>query len=218
MARSASPPDPCSAQPRHPVPIRWAVAGAVLAAAAALASPARGQGPGSKCGDAFHYRWAQKTDAGLAPQPPTSVDLPEIVGTWTAPPLPADDWCAARQRNELHVYSVTGWVRVLRHETDLDWHIELTSTSTGPIKQCMIAEIPTTKYSPLFASARKSLTHALQHSTVDSTGPVRPPVRLRFVGAAFFDGWHLTHGRHGDCNHQPGGLWELHPVFRVEQP
>src|SRR5205809_5283614 len=27
-----------------------------------------------------------------------------------------------------------------------------------------------------------------------------------FTGAAFFDGWHLTHGKHGDCNVQPGGL------------
>src|SRR3989441_2925021 len=163
-------PDPSGAQPRHPARLGRAVAGAGLAAA--VASSALGQGPRSKCGSAFHYRWAQKTDVDLAQQQPTSVDLQEIVGTWTAPPLPADDWCAARQGNELHIYSVTGWVRVLRHETDLDWHIELTGTSTGPIKQCLIAEIPATKYSALFASARTSLTDALQRATVDSSGPI----------------------------------------------
>src|SRR2546426_6332789 len=196
MPRAASLPHPSGAQPRHPARLGWAVTGAGLAAA--VASAAFGQGPRSKCGDAFHYRWAQKTDVGLAQQQPTSVDLQEIVGTWTAPQLPADDWCAARQGNELHLYSVTGWVRVLRHETDLDWHIELTATSTGPITQCMIAEIPATKYSALFASARTSLTDALQHASVASSAPVRPPARLRFVGPAFFAARHSTHGRRRD--------------------
>ena len=175
-------------------------------------------GPGSKCGDAYHYRWLQKTDAGLANQTASLVDLSQVVGTWTAPQLPADDWCAPRVGNELQVYSVVGWVRVFRHENDLDWHIELTATPKGSIKQCMIAEIPRIKYSPLFKSARQSLTAYLKNAKVDSTGHLKPSVQLRFVGAAFFDGWHLTHGNHGDCNVQPGGLWELHPVFRVEKP
>src|SRR3989441_5782726 len=170
MPRAESPPDRCSPQPRHPARLGRAVAGAGLAAA--VASSGFGQGPRLKCGDAYHYRWAQKTDTTLASKQPTAVELLQIVGTWTAPQVPADDWCAARQGNELHIYSVTGWVRVLRHETDLDWHIELTGTSTGPIKQCLIAEIPATKYSALFASARASLLDALQHSTVDSSGPI----------------------------------------------
>ena len=178
-----------------------------------------GQGKAPKCGDAYHYRWAQKTDASLATQQAATVDVQQIVDTWAAPQLPADEWCAPRQNNELKVYSVVGWVRVFRHENDLDWHIELTATAKGSIKQCLIAEIPRTKYSSLFAAARKSFSAAIKHSTVDSkTGYVTPPVHLRFIGAAFFDGWHLTHGNHGDCNQKPGGLWELHPVFRVEKP
>jgi len=68
---AASPPDPCSAQPRHPACLGRAVAGAGLAAA--VASSAFGQGPRSKCGDAFHYRWAQKTDVGLAQQLPARI-------------------------------------------------------------------------------------------------------------------------------------------------
>ena len=173
---------------------------------------------GRKCGDAHHYRWAQKTDASLADETAISVDLLQILETWAAPQLPADDWCAPRQGNEHHVYRVVGWVRVVRHEVDLDWHIELTATATGSLKRCIIAEIPRIKYSPLFQSARESLSTYLGNSEVDSRGHVTPPVQLRFVGAAFFDGWHLTHGNHGDCNVQPGGLWELHPVFRVEMP
>lgn len=190
----------------------------LLALSPALGSLAAAQGKNPKCGDAYHYRWRQKTDAGLATETATAQPLADVVNTWAAPSLPADEWCADRVGNELHVYSVVGWVRVFRHETDLDWHIELTATSKGSIKQCMIAEIPLEKYSPLFKTARHKFSTYIASSTRDPTGHVTPPVRLRFTGAAFFDGWHLTRGKHGDCNVQPGGLWELHPVFRVEQP
>ena len=184
----------------------------------AVASVAAGQGKNPKCGDAYHYRWKQKTDASLANQPATSATLTEVVNTWAAPALPAKDWCAERVGDELHVYSFVGWVRVFRHEVDTDWHIELTATATGSIEQCIIAEIPRAQYSALFETAREDFSAFIKNSGVDSTGHVKPAVELRFTGAAFFDGWHLTHGKHGDCNVQPGGLWELHPVFKVEQP
>ena len=188
-----------------------------------LVSPAAvslvsGQGKNPKCGDAYHYRWQQKTDASLGNDAATPAKLTDVVNTWAAPSLPANNWCADRVGNELHVYSVVGWVRIFRHEPDTDWHIELTATPTGSIKQCMIAEIPRATYSPLFTTARQSFSTYIKHSNVDATGHVYPAVQLRFTGVAFFDGWHLTHGNHGDCNIQPGGLWELHPVFRVEKP
>jgi hypothetical protein len=184
----------------------------------AVAPVAAGQGKNPKCGDAYHYRWKQKTDASLANESATAVTLTDVVNTWAAAALPATDWCADRVGNELHVYSVVGWVRVFRHEPDTDWHIELTATANGSIKQCMIAEIPRAHYSPLFTTARQDFTAFIKNSTVDSTGHVKAALQLRFTGAAFFDGWHLTHGKHGDCNVQPGGLWELHPVFKVEKP
>ena len=187
-------------------------------AGSAVAPVAGGQGKNPKCGDAYHYRWKQKTDASLAHEPPTTATLTDVVNTWAAPALPAKDWCAGRVGNELHVYSVVGWVRVFRHEVDTDWHIELTETAKGSIKQCVIAEIPRDTYSPLFKAARHDFSTFIKNSTVDSTGQVKPALQLRFMGAAFFDGWHLTHGNHGDCNVQPGGLWELHPVFKVEKP
>ncbi len=189
----------------------------VLGSLAAV-SIVSGQGKNPKCGDTYHYRWQQKTNASLGNDAATPAQLTDVVNTWVAPSLPANDWCADRVGNELHVYSVVGWVRIFRHEPDTDWHIELTATSKGSIKQCMIAEIPRAKYSSLFKTARQSFSTYIKNSNVDSTGHVKPPIQLRFTGAAFFDGWHLTHGNHGDCNIQPGGLWELHPVFRVEKP
>ena len=127
-----------------------------------------------------------------------------------------NDWCAPRQGNELTTYSVVAWVRVFRLEADSDWHVELTATAAAPLAGCMIAEFPPIRYGSVFAKARNQLAQALSSSQVALPGFVTPAVRLRFVGAAFYDGWHLTHGRHGDCNRPPGGLWELHPVFSVE--
>lgn len=180
-------------------------------------TPAWAQG-NPRCGDAYHYRWAQKTDTTLASKAPAMADLAQIVGSWTAPALPADDWCAPRQDNELNTYSVVGWVRAFRLQADSDWHVELTASATAPLASCMIAEIPPVRYGSAFARARNQLTRALSGSQVSPGGRVRPPVQLRLVGAAFYDGWHLTHGSHGDCNELPGGLWELHPVYSVETP
>ena len=109
------------------------------------------------------------------------------MNTWAAPALPANDWCAERVGDELHVYSFAGWVRVFRHEVDTDWHIELTATTMGSIKQCMIAEIPRAQYSALFETARQDFSAFIKNSGVDSTGHVKPAVELRFTGAAFFD-------------------------------
>lgn len=181
-------------------------------------SLARAQGQNPMCGDAVHYRWAQKTDTTLAAKPPVPADVAQIIATWTAPALPADDWCAPRVDNELNTYSVVGWVRAFRLQADSDWHVEITESAAAPLAGCMIAEIPPIRYGSAFARAHDQLTRALSQSRVTPSGMVRPPVHLRFVGAAFFDAWHLTHGAHGDCNRQPGGLWELHPVYSVETP
>src|SRR2546430_2623965 len=84
----------------------------------AVASVAAGQGKNPKCGDAYHYRWKQKTDASLANEPATSATLTEVVNTWAAPALPANDWCAERVGDELHVYSFVGW-RSEEHTSEL---------------------------------------------------------------------------------------------------
>jgi hypothetical protein len=190
----------------------------MLLTSAGVVSLAWAQGKNPTCGDANHYRWAQKTDTTLGSKPPVAADLAQIVGSWTAPALPADDWCAPRQNNELNTYSVVGWARVFRLQADSDWHVEITATAAAPLTGCMIVEIPPIRYGSAFATARSQLTRALSGSQVSLSGFVRPPVRLRFVGPAFYDGWHRTHGNHGDCNQQPGGLWELHPVYSVQTP
>ncbi|MBI4501420.1 MAG: hypothetical protein HY700_09695 [Gemmatimonadetes bacterium] len=50
-----------------------------------------------------------------------------------------------------------------------------------------------------------------------------PPVQLRVVGAAFFDGEHRGAGSnnplgHGRCNSSARALWELHLVYLVKRP
>ncbi|HVH68330.1 MAG TPA: hypothetical protein VM716_10715 [Gemmatimonadales bacterium] len=190
----------------------------LLLVSAWCASPALGQRGNLTCGGTDHYRWAQKTDTSLASRAPIAIELDTIVNTWVAPNLPANDLCAPRQGNELKTYTVVAWVRLLRAEADSDWHIELTTTAVAPIASCMIAEIPAIRYGSAFARARNQLTQALSASQVAASGIVTPAVRLRFVGAAFYDGAHATHRTHGHCNQQPGGLWELHPVFSVQSP
>ncbi|HKW41004.1 MAG TPA: hypothetical protein VJN39_07140 [Gemmatimonadales bacterium] len=190
----------------------------LLLPSAWCAALAPAQQPHPLCGGEYHYRWLEKTDTTLAALPPVAVELDTIVQTWTTPLLPADDWCAPRTAKERRTYAVVGWVRVFRLEADSDWHVELTSTAAAPLVGCIIAEIPPVRYGAVFARARAQLARALLSSAVSGRGYVRPPVRLRIVGAAFYDAWHLTHGGHGDCNQQPGGLWELHPVFSVAAP
>lgn len=57
-------------------------------------------------------------------------------------------------------------------------------------------------------------------------GDVSPPVRVRFIGLAFFDGQHRgnaskldrTDGAHGRCNSSARALWEIHPIYLVTKP
>lgn len=87
----------------------------------------------------------------------------------------------------------------------------------------MVVEIPDPQYAAQYAVARAALDSLLACSQVSSSGDVTPPVRLRFVGAALFDGEHRggathrdrTDGAHGRCNSSDRALWEMHPVYWV---
>jgi hypothetical protein len=117
---------------------------------------------------------------------------------------------------------VTGWVRRVRTgESDGDWHIELTARQTSPVDSCLVLEIPAADLNGNYAQARLDLQ---SRASWDSHGDVLPPVRLRFIGAAFFDGQHRgadlakADGSHGRCNSSARALWELHPVYWVREP
>jgi hypothetical protein len=168
-----------------------------------------------------HYRWVQKTQPnGPTGQTPTNVTVTEML-QWQPLGLTNQDWCAGRQGKELEVYSVVGWVRVIRKtEADKDWHIELTEQASDPLTRCVVVEIPAPTYGAEYATARQQLTHWVPNAQIDAqhSHTVRHPVQLRFSGPAFFDGFHATTGGHGDCNDAPGGDWEIHPVGTVAQP
>src|SRR6266581_2824216 len=84
----------------------------------------------------------------------------------------------------------------------------------------MIAEIPPAELAANYDQARTDLKNRVMW---DSNGDVAQPVRLRFIGAAFFDGEHRggatrrneTDTNHGRCNSSARALWELHPVYWV---
>jgi hypothetical protein len=171
-----------------------------------------------------HYRWSEKIDGSLASVTPARTYVTTILKSWAPLELTraAKYKCWDRAGRELKVYSLTGWLRRVRTgESDGDWHIELTSRQDSPVDSCIVLEIPPSDLNGIYAQARLDLRSRVSW---DAHGDVDPPVRLRFIGAAFFDGQHRgadlakTHGSHGRCNSSARGLWELHPVYWVLGP
>ena len=170
-----------------------------------------------------HYRWNQKIDESQASQTATKVSITTMLNSWAVLPFTSAKQyhCIAREAQELRVYSVTGWVRrVRRNEADGDWHIELTAAQTSPVASCIVVEIPSG--SGNFSQARTNFD-ALVGSTSTGDEDFNQPVRLRFIGPAFFDGEHRGAGSnpphgHGRCNSSTRALWELHPVYFVKHP
>lgn len=179
------------------------------------------------CGTDF-YRWCAKIDATLADSVPHKTRVSTILRSWTARALFLGDKTAARAGREKRVYSVTGWVRhVDRTENDDDWHIEITSLEGSPPEACIIVEIPKVDQEGNqgnYGSARDDFNALLAAAGahLDSHNDLDQPVRMRFIGAAFFDGAHHTHAggssNHGGCNASERALWEIHPVYFVKQP
>jgi len=174
-----------------------------------------------------HYRWTEKVDTTLATRPVAPTDVATILSSWAPPSLARDDMCAPRAGREDSVFVLTAWVRrVELHESDGDWHIELTETASAPVTECIIAEIPAERYGAAYRAARAAFAALVDTTRLNERGAVTPPVQVRFTGAAFFDGYHqvpLPGGAprpvlHGRCNASLRALWELHPVYKVEGP
>jgi hypothetical protein len=100
--------------------------------------------------------------------------------------------------------------------------VEITSTKTSAVTNCIVVEIPNPQYGQEFQTARADLDNLVANSTMSAAGDVSPAVRVKFTGAAFADAWHGPYGStptaHGRCNSAPGAVWELHPVFKVATP
>ena len=194
-----------------------------LASCCLLLVPARAAG--QTCTEP-HYRWSEKTDAALANQAASRAYVTTILRSWglLAFTGQAPYKCADRVGREASTYSITGWVRrVKTAESDGDWHIELTARANSPTDSCIVLEIPPEEYSGNYGLGRQALQSLVSW---DANGDVSPLVRLRFIGAAFFDGEHRggaarrdeTDGAHGRCNSSARALWELHPVYFVRSP
>jgi hypothetical protein len=179
--------------------------------------------PAQSC-DASHYRWPTKTSTALLGSPPHSASV-RVLLTWPAPPIGRGPrfWCAARSAPEEQVVDIVGWVRrVDKKKDDGDWHIELTQERDDRVEACIVAEIPPAELHAAFRNARAALDSALRTVHPARHGELPDPIRLRFIGAAFFDGEHLRSesriSPHGRCNASVSALWEIHPVYRIERP
>jgi len=179
---------------------------------------------GQRCAQP-HYRWSEKVDTALENRPATPALISQMLTGWAPRSLTSRDACAPRAGREDTVVVVTGWARRLRlHESDGDWHIELTEAATTPVTSCIIAEIPAETYGVIYRRARGALAALLDTTRLSRSGDVDPPVRVQLTGAAFYDGYHQkqpTGGgaayalQHGRCNSSLRALWEVHPVYRV---
>ena len=200
--------------------------------AAALAPPLRAfaQEP-ADTGD-VRYRWSMKVDTSLAATPVAPTSVAEML-TWTPPRIGPHDVAAPRQDRELHVYRLTGWIRVAQPNDDGDVHLSLTATPDTSEEACIVAEIPAERYGAVYRRARGDLLPILEGTRIKKSGRLKAPVAVVVTGAAFFDGKHVErrrrgHGKHavrveeaqghGDCNASLSALWEIHPVYRIERP
>lgn len=173
-----------------------------------------------------HYRWSEKIDASLASKTPTTVDVSDILG-WGPRTISAKDKCASRVGRERNVYTVTAWVRRIKlHESDGDWHIEITEEEDTPVpSSCIIVEIPAPSNGTVYQQARDQLAALVDTTQLGKGGDLGTPVQVSFTGAALFDGYHQKKtatgaraSQHGRCNSSVRALWELHPVYKVSAP
>src|SRR2546428_937726 len=142
---------------------------------------------GQWCGEP-HYRWSEKVDTALETRPATPALISQILTRWAPRSLTSKDACAPRAGREDSVFVVTGWVRRMHlHESDGDWHIELTEAATTPVTSCIIAEIPAEAYGGTYPLAPGALTALRGTSPLRPCADVAPPVPVHLTGAAVYD-------------------------------
>ena len=193
---------------------------------AALAAVATATAHGQICSEP-HYRWSEKVDTSFAHQTPTAVDVTAMLA-WPPRTITAKDKCASRVGKERSVFSVTAYVRRIKlHESDGDWHIEITEEEYTPVPaSCIIVEIPAPAYGDVYRQARDQLAGLVDTTRLATNGDLDAPVEVTFTGAAFFDGYHEKQtsagskhvSHHGRCNSSLSALWELHPIYDVTAP
>jgi hypothetical protein len=164
-----------------------AVVLALVALAAATVEKATSSSGRIECGV---ERWTVKT---LQDRPILLPAQATTIAFLTSRPAPAY-LPVTRLPFELHIFTVTAAVTLIRHEADDDYHAVL---SDG--RRTMIAESPAAT-----CDSRASLVRRAQMAAARSA--LRPCARARVTGVAFFD---FPHGQTGVA---PNAI-ELHPIL-----
>jgi hypothetical protein len=131
----------------------------------------------------------------------------------------SDNPLAPREKHA-KLLALTGFVRLVKLETDCDFHIQV-AESEAPDTPEVIVEIPRS-----LATVQRQLMAlvGMTDGANSKTWKAKPPPHLRFVGFAFLDEAHQFNPAHHietkeGTGHGPAGivqtLWELHPVVRV---
>src|SRR5258706_3392279 len=127
-----------------------------------------------------HYRWTEKTSESQASIAPVKRSIGTIL-SWATLEFTREGRykCAPRKGHELQTYSVVGWVRrVKTHETDGDWHVELTDRQDSDTGSCIVAEIPPPGLGANYAQAPPDLP---RFGNWDSHADRTPPGRRRLL-------------------------------------
>ena len=122
-----------------------------------------------------------------------------------------------RLASETTVYEITAYLIALKRELDGDYHLVMQDPDTAAQ---MIFEVPNPDRPEIRATSRWSQYKAVKQ-TIDSLtfGEQRllieryleRPIKLKFTGVGFYDGWHLI-----PQAGMPPNRRELHPVLSVE--
>jgi hypothetical protein len=136
-----------------------------------------------------------------------------------------------REPEELHNVRVDCWIHAVKFEDgrgsgagDNDFHVILGNSPDTAVASYMTAEISGLPASgknraPLKAARQKFLGILGSTPHAGAFAMISPPKKVRVSGSLFFDGDHRA-----GCNTCPGpswakpeSVWEIHPVYAIEE-
>ncbi len=184
---------------------------------------------------AKHMRWPIKTGlpSSVSPTNGTSLAIGDLMGLGDAPGVTKNDKrydtkripTAVGGHTEGQVISTKGYLLLVAHEPDGDFHIQVSNKpSTGTSNTCLIVEIPPDDSTNPNASTR-GLAGPMRQWVRDrllkgrepgSSGNVmRHPPYVTVTGQLFYDDSHVGDPPRGKRGIKASTLWELHPVTAI---
>lgn len=117
--------------------------------------------------------------------------------------------------------TTTGWLQLVAHEDDGDFHVQLSATADAP-SPCLVVEVPDPRFvtDPALKqeaqAVRAFLLARLGDRTPSAAGTrLKAPIRVTVTGALFFDDSHVGDPPRGKLGMKAGTLWELHPLTAI---